>query len=244
MSILDQAVHGKVARPRKILVYGEHFSGKTTWAARFPAAIIMSVEDGTADIDCTRLPATLFNSAGDLLGAVKEVSQCDEYGTIVIDSLDWFERQIDSELVASGFECGYGMGPKEVARRFKILLDLLDKCIENGQTVIMIAHQEIRTATDTSGNSWDQIQPKLSKRVTEMVLEYADEALLAMREDRKREEKGAFGKKTTVATTTGRRVFKTDSHPAYIAGCRLELPPTIDMNSSITPFLMSETNDE
>lgn len=101
----------------------------------------------------------------------------------------------------------------------------------------MIAHQEVREASDVHGNTWDQIRPKLSKRVTEMLLEYADEVLLAMREDYIRKEKGSFGKETAIASTAGRRVLKTDSHPSYVAGCRLDLPATIDMNDEITRFL-------
>ena len=217
------------------------FSGKSTWCSRFPKAIFLAVEDGTSGIDCVRIPSTEFTKAVHVLQALNEISESDDYDTVVVDSVDWFERQIENELVEADFDMGYGKGAVEISRRFKKFLDLLDKCVDSGKTVIMIAHQEVREARDAMGNTWDQIRPKLGKRVTEMVLEYADEALLAKREDFVRKEKGSFGKEVAIASTAGRRVLKTDSHPSYVAGCRLNLPATINMNDPITPFLVKES---
>lgn len=244
MSFLEKAVSGKIRRPRKILIYGAHAVGKTTWAARFPKAIIVSIEDGTSDIDCTRIPSSEFKKAEDVLQAVIEIAKSDDFETVVIDSADWLERMIETGLMDSGFSFDYGRGAAEIARRFSKFLKVLDKCVESGKTVILVAHQEVREAKDTQGKSWDQIQPKLSKRVTELVLEYVDEGLLAMREDFVRTEKGKFGAETAIASTSGRRVLKTDSHPAYLACSRLELPSTMSMNDPITPFLNRESDDE
>lgn len=244
MSFLEKAVSGIVKRPRKILIYGAHAVGKTTWAARFPKPIILSVEDGSCDIDCTRILPEHFNTPNDVLSAVHEASRS-QFETIVIDSGDWFERMIELDLIESGFKMDFGKGAVEIARRFQKLLELLDKCVQAGKTVIIVAHEETRTATDIYGNQWDRIQPKLTKRVVEATLEWADEILHACYETFVREEEGDFGKKTGVASTTGQRILKTKPHPSYVAACRLKLPPIVNMDAPITPFLTAtEQSDE
>ena len=55
MSILEKVKRGKVAKPRRICVYGSHGVGKTTWASRFPDALVIATEDGSGDIDVARL---------------------------------------------------------------------------------------------------------------------------------------------------------------------------------------------
>ena len=237
MSFLDSVVSGVITRPRKIGVYGEHGVGKTYWSVKkFPKPIVIAVEDGTSDLDCARIPTEVLTSSRAVMGAVDECSESD-FQTIVVDSVDWFENLIAADLDKEGFDCSFGKGPVEVARRFGAFLGLLDKCTKAGKTVILIAHQEIRQATDINGNNWDQIRPKLSKRACELLMEWCDEVLLAKREDYVRKEDGAFGKKNTVATTTGRRILKTSTHPSYMAKARLDLPSEIDMNSDVSIFL-------
>ena len=71
MSILEKVKRGKVAKPRRICVYGSHGVGKTTWASRFPDALVIATEDGSGDIDVARLSV---DSALDVLQAANEAS--------------------------------------------------------------------------------------------------------------------------------------------------------------------------
>jgi len=207
-----------VWKPKKIVVYGEHGTGKTTWASKFRKPIFLATEQGTNEIDCTRVHLV---KAVDVLKAAAECIDSD-FETIVLDSADWFEKLLD--------------GAVEVARRFCKLLDALDKCTEAGKTVILLAHQEVRKAEDVSGNTWDVIRPKLSKKACERVMEWADVIMLAKFEVFVRTEEGDFGKQKGIATTTGRRVLLTTPHPSYVAKSRISLAATIDMNDSVSIF--------
>lgn len=84
---------GKRAGPRRIMVYGTHGIGKSTFAAQAPGAVFISTEDGIADIDCDSFPIckTLEQFGGCLDMLLREEHS---YQTVAIDSLDWLERLI------------------------------------------------------------------------------------------------------------------------------------------------------
>lgn len=210
----------------KILIYGSHGIGKTTEASKFPSPIFLATEEGTNQIDCTRVQ---LKSARDTLKAAAECATSD-FKTIVLDSADWFEKLIEEDLREEKFKTDYGKGAVEVARRFCRLLDAMDRCVEAGKTVILLAHQEVRKAEDIAGNTWDQIRPKLSKKAAERVMEWCDVIVLAQREDFVRTEEGDFGRTKGIATTTGRRVLLSKPHPAYLAKSRIELPAQFEIS--------------
>ena len=232
MGILERVTRGIQSKPRKILVYGEHGVGKTTWASRFPNPIVLATEDGSSDIDVARVSLT---SAADALNAAHEVVSSD-FQTIVVDSIDWLEKMIEDSLHDEDFKCDYGKGAVETARRIGKFLEQLDLCVQSGKTVVLISHQEVRKVEDVSGQTWDRIQPKLTKKACSVVLEWCDEVLLAKVETFVSSKDEGFGRERGVATTTGRRLLKSDSHPSYVAKRRISLDDSIDMNDPVTPF--------
>ena len=235
--ILERATTGKIKKPSRIMVYGEGGIGKTTWASRFPNAIFLATEDGTNSIDCSRV---LLDDAVDTVKAAIECSQSD-YDTIVVDSIDWFNALLEKRLDEDNFDGSFGKLAVELARMLKKLLDALDRCVEAGKNVIVVAHNEVRRSEDIAGNTWDRISPKLPKRSCDLLIEWCDIVLMAKRDDFVRKEKGDFGKEINVATTSGRRILCTTSHPSYVAKTRIKLPATIDMNDQIDLFLTGET---
>lgn len=232
MKILSKATTGKRKKPLKICIYGAEGVGKSTCASLCSDAIFLATEDGTNNIDCTRVE---LNTAIETLQAAKECAESD-FKTVVLDSADWFEKQIEEALREENFKTDYGKGAIEVDRRFGKLLEQFDACVNAGKTVILIAHQEVRKAEDVGGNTWDQIKPKLSKRACERMVEWCDLVLHLKREDFVRTEEGEFGRTKGVATTTGRRILCSSSHPSYVAKTRIEIEPTIDANDFLTIF--------
>jgi hypothetical protein len=196
MSILEKVQRGKVAKPRRICVYGSHGVGKTTWASRFPDALVIATEDGSGDIDVARLSV---DSALEVLQAANEASTS-EFKTIIIDSIDWFEKFVEDALHAEGFQQDFGKGTVEVARRIGKLFEQLDLCIANGKTVILIAHEETKKVESVSGASWDRVQPKLSKKACGRLLEWADEVLHAEIETFVSSKDEGFGRERGIAT--------------------------------------------
>ena len=223
MSILARAVSGKIHKPKKILIYGSQGTGKSTLASLFPNPIFIATEEGTNELDVTRVQLYDYK---EVILAVREAGESD-YETVVVDSADWFEKIIEQALEAEQFKTDYGKGAVEIARRFGKLLLSLDSCINKGKTVVLIAHQEIRKAEDFRGAVWDQIRPKLSKKACERVMEWCDVIGHVRFEDSVRQEEGDFGRTKGIASTTGRRIVVTKPHPAYLAKSRVELPASV-----------------
>jgi GTPase SAR1 family protein len=88
MSVLERATTGKQKKPRKVTIYGGQGNGKSTIASKFPKSIFLATEDGTSNIDCTRVQ---LESAIETLQAANECVSSD-FETIVLDSADWFEK--------------------------------------------------------------------------------------------------------------------------------------------------------
>lgn len=235
MSLLERATTGVEYQPRRICVYGAHGTGKSTWASRFRNPIVIATEDGTKNIDVTRVRV---NDAVEALTAAHECADSD-YDTIIIDSADWFEKMIEVALHKENFKTDYGKGSVEIARRFDCLLEQLDRCVQSGKTVILIAHEEVRKVEDVSGATWDRLQPKLGKKVCGRLLEWCDEVFHAKLETFVTTKEEEFGRSRGVARTSNRRILNTNPHPSYIAKRRIELPDVIDMNDAITTSLQS-----
>ena len=117
-SLMTQITQGRKARPRRVMLYGTHGIGKSTFGAMANAPIFVPTEDGLADIDCESFP--LSKSFGDVMAALESLYSGDhKYKTIVIDSLDWLERLIWGEVCGDesveniekiGYAKGYTFG--------------------------------------------------------------------------------------------------------------------------------------
>ena len=58
MKLLEQVKSGKAAAPRRVMLYGTHGIGKSTFGAMSPKPIFLQTEDGLGEIDCDKLPLT------------------------------------------------------------------------------------------------------------------------------------------------------------------------------------------
>ena len=93
MSLLKQIQSGPKPAPRRVLLYGVHGVGKSTFAAQAPKPIFIQTEDGVGAIDCDRFP--LANSFDDVMKALVELYGEDHpYQSTVIDSSDWLQHLI------------------------------------------------------------------------------------------------------------------------------------------------------
>jgi len=93
MGLLENIQRGKVSLPPRILVYGTEGVGKSTFAAGAPKPIFIQTEDGLGEIDCERFP--LVRTFDDVMNSIAALyTEPHDYGTVVIDSVDWLERII------------------------------------------------------------------------------------------------------------------------------------------------------
>ena len=93
MTLLKQVHSGKQPAPRRIVLYGTHGIGKSTWGSMAPKPIFIQTEDGLGEIACDKFP--LARRFDDVMQALSELyTEEHSYRTVVVDSLDWLERLI------------------------------------------------------------------------------------------------------------------------------------------------------
>jgi hypothetical protein len=70
-TLMNQISKGRKARPCRVMLYGTHGIGKSTFGAMAEKPIFVPTEDGLADIDCESFP--LAKSLGDVMAALESL---------------------------------------------------------------------------------------------------------------------------------------------------------------------------
>ena len=180
-----QISRGATNKPVKAVVYGSEGVGKTTFASMFPGAVFIDIEDGSGRYDVARLPRP--QSWPILLDELMAAAVMPEVGTLVIDTADAAEALCIAEVLrrhkCSGIEQvgnGYGKGYTYLAEEFAKLLRSLDRIIESGKNVVILAHAQIKKfeQPDELG-AYDRWELKLQKKCAALVKEWCDLLLFA-----------------------------------------------------------------
>lgn len=235
---------GVVSTPLKICIYGTEGIGKTTLASHAPSPLFIDIENGSNQLDVARTEPAPTNWK-ELLSQVEYVSNnpdlCD---TLIIDTADAAENLCieyicEREKKASLGSFGYGTGYQFLAEEFKKLLDKLDKCIDQGINVIVIAHSQLRKFEQPEENgAYDRYELKLQKKTSPLVKEWCD---------------GLFfcNYKTIVETINGTRkayggdrVIYTTHHPAWDAKNRFGLSEELPLKPDSLAGLLPRKNEE
>ncbi len=226
---------GKQPGPRRILLYGQHGVGKSSWACQAPNPIFLNIEDGLADLDCDKTPK--LNSIGDINSALSWlISEQHDYKTVVLDSADWFEillfNQVAAEFNEKTYEeIAYGKGAGRIEQGWQWLIKNLDYLLkEKKMNVIILAHAKIEKYTDPSLPSYDRYVPELSKQAFGYVQEWAQEVLFARFRVLTSETKEAFGNKRSTAKGGKDRYVLTNEAGASMAKNRLNLPDELPLD--------------
>ena len=230
-----QVIKGKLARPRRVLLYGEHGIGKTTWAASAENPIVVATENGADDVGVDRTPLLrTTNEVGRWLIDLRSKDEEHGYKTVVIDSLDWLERLIWAATCkdagkTSIEDFGYGRGYQYALKRWEELLLMLD-CIRNlGITVVLLAHAKVERFSPPDGDPYDRWAPDLHKSVAPLIHEWCDEVFFAaLQVDTITKDEG-FGQTRTRAIGSGDRLVHTCAAPTHAAKRRIELPDQIPL---------------
>jgi hypothetical protein len=230
-------------RPPRILIYGPHGIGKNTFASSAPDPVLINIEDGQPDgLDVPSFPrATSF---ADLMEAITVLyNEEHNYRTLIIDSLDWAERQFHQEAIRRHNEAnpnkqvqtiedfGYGKG-------YILALDPLLEVLEGtnalrndkGMAIIFTAHAEVKRFDSPEVEPFDRYQIKLHKQAGALVQEHVDMVLFAnFKTSTTKTDVG--GKKTvTRGVGGGQRVIYTEERPAFLAKNRHRLPPELPLD--------------
>jgi hypothetical protein len=234
-TLLKQVVTGKQTLPRRVLIYGIHGVGKSTFAAASDAPIVIQTEDGLADIDVPRFP--LATDLGQGMAAIKELYTTEhDFRTVVIDSLDWLELLIWSDVcraenVPSIEKIGYAKGYIFALDRWRKLLDGMSALRnKRGMGIVLIAHSRIERFEDPTTDTYDRYVPRLHKHASAIVQEYCDEVFFATYKIHTRQTDAGFNRTRTQAIGTGQRVLRTSERPPHLAKNRLNMPDEIELS--------------
>jgi hypothetical protein len=235
MTLIAQVTRGRTAAPRRTLIYGVHGIGKSSFASCADRPVVVQTEDGLANIDVARFP--LATRYGDVLAALGALySEGHDFGTVVIDSLDWLERLIHADVCAkrgveSMEDVGYGKAFTFALTQWREVLAGLDALRnERGMTVVMTAHAAIEKFANPETETYDRYAPRLQKQASALVQEWCDEVLFACWKVVTRTTTEGFDRKRVQGIGTGERVLRTTERPAHVAKSRLPLPDEIPLS--------------
>lgn len=225
---------GKTVRPRRVILYGPHGIGKSTWASKAPSPLALSCEDGLDDVGMDRTP--LLASLGHVHDAMSYLlTQDHEYRTVVIDTVDWLERLIWEHTCQAGSKAsiedfGYGKGYVFALQHWEFLVKGLNHLRnDKGMAVILLAHARVVKVEPPDAPSYHRYEPDLHRTVCPMLQEWADEVLFATKRVDVIQEDEGFNRERGRAIGDGERIVWTTERPTHVAKRRIAMPDTIPL---------------
>lgn len=226
---LASVARNVVARPPRLLVYGNHGVGKSTFGANAPNPIFIITEDGLGVLDVPHFPlAQSFDSVIEAIGAL--YAEDNEFQTVVIDSLDWLDNLIwqDINKKYDAKDLAYGKGAVIATDYWRQVLDGLNALRnERDMAVVLLAHCEIKRFDSPEVEPYDRYQVKLQARSSALVQEWTDAVLFANYKTIVKKDDVGFNNTVARGITTGERLLFTTDKPAHQAKNRFALPESL-----------------
>ena len=244
MAINLQAISRNTSiQPPRIMVYGPHGLGKTTFGASAPNPIFILTEDGLGRLEADHFPlATKFS---DVQESLKALQGEHDFQTVVIDSLDWLDNliweQINGQYEAK--DLAYGKGAVIAADLWRKVLDDLTALRSKGMASILLAHCEIKRFDSPEVEPYERYQPKLQARSSALVQEWCDVVGFANYKTIVKSSDVGFNNKVSRGISTGERLLYTSEKPAYLAKNRYSLPDSLPLDWSALADAMTTTTE-
>lgn len=231
--MIANILSGRQRRPRRVLLYGPHGIGKSTWAASAPRPLFIATEDGVSDIDCDKTP--LVKDLGTFNGYLSELlTQEHEWKTVVVDTLDWLERLIWDKVAEENNkttidEISYYRGYGFANKHWDFILKTLDHLrLRRGMAVILLAHAKAAKVEPPDADAYTRYEPDLYKTVAPMLQEWADEVFFAGYKTSIIAKGEGFDKR--FVAIGGERIVYTCERPSHLAKRRIALPDEIPLD--------------
>jgi hypothetical protein len=230
---LSRIKRGVELTPPRIVLYGVHGIGKTTWVAQAPSPFLIQLEDGAGRLD---VPRYLVRDYDELMGVIGALYQDEhEFATVGIDSIDWLEPIIWAETCKRHSwkdieQPGYGKGFVAAADVWREVLDGLNALTTRGISPVLISHAEIKRFDSPESEPYDRYQPKLQTRASAIVQEWGDIVAFANFKVYVTSAEAGFNKKVTRGTGVGERVMYLEERPAFVAKNRYGLPAELPLS--------------
>ncbi len=209
MSLLATTITQPMPSAPKGIIYGPPGAGKTTFGATADRSLIIDCENGAGAIPCSRTPfLTTWPEISQWLTAIEREDHA--YRTIAVDSLDWMLRRLEEHVSGSAGKLdqtlnrshgGYGNG-KQVMRNhvYQVLLPQLDRIVNRGIAVLLLAHASRSEITDVDGVTTEKTTAEVPEGYLNVFVEWSDFVCLARMD--------ADGRRVLVTRETPRALAK------------------------------------
>jgi hypothetical protein len=228
--MLEKIIKGKIKKPLLLCLFGTEGVGKTTFASKSEKPVFVGPESGNDNLDVSRFPTP--KTWTELLSQISALSnEAHEYKTLVVDSIDWCERLMHSELIIrhnvktiEDVAGGYGRYVSVVNTEWMQLIDMVRSLRDlKKMNIIFIAHYMVKTFNDPMTQMpYDRYQMKLLDKSSALFREFVDVLGFATFEV---SVKGTGTKGKGIGD--GYRVLYTEKRPAHDAKNRFSLPYAI-----------------
>lgn len=231
-SRLASVVKGKIEKPIRIVLYGTDGVGKSSFAARSPSPIFIGSEDGTAQLDVSRMPS--IASWKDILDSVDELgAEEHQHKTAVLDTADWAEPMAWKAVCDRGGKTdieafGYGKGYAAALDEWRLLLSKFERArSQRSMSIIVLAHSWVKSFKnpDEGADDFDRYELALHPKAGGLLKQWADCVLFANYETFTHEVKGRVK-----GVSTGARIMHTQRRAAFDAKNRYDLPETLPLD--------------
>lgn len=222
---LSSVQTGPADEPLRTMVMGVEGVGKTTFASKANAPIIIGAERGLGILETARFPQP--ETFVDVLDALNVLTvDTHPYKTLIIDTIDWIEPLIWAKVCkdnnkANIEDFGYGKGFNVALSEWRLFISCLERVQDaKRMEIILLAHTKIAPYKNPEGEDYDRFQLKLKDSAAAMLREWCDNVLFANYEIFVSAEDNQRAK----AVSSGKRVMFTEKRAAWDAKNRYLLP--------------------
>jgi hypothetical protein len=224
VSPLARVTKGKQDRPLKVVVYGQAGIGKSTFAAGAPSCIFLPTEDGTDQLEVSRLPRP--ETLADVFASIDALTlESHPYKTLALDTLGGIERLVWADVCRAGNKLdieafGYGKGYIAAVDTWRVLLAKLERMQrDKGMHVILVDHAVARTHKMPDADPFQRWRPSVHEKAADLLAGWSDAVLFATEQVVAIERKGKAR-----GTSDGARVLRTNWAATHDAKNRFNLP--------------------
>jgi predicted kinase len=233
--ILAAVTKGRQVRPQRVVIYGPHGVGKSTFAADAPDPIFLPAEHGTDHLDIARFPlVTSWRDATDAIETLRTEEHA--YRTAALDTIDALEPHVWAHTCATKRngdkraehieDYGFAKGYIYALEPWQSLLERLDALVdERGMNVVLIAHAQVSTFKSPDTEDFQRYSLKLHHKASALISEWADHVLFATHETLTHKQNNR-----AKGISTGNRLIYTERTAAYDAKNRGGLPSSLPLS--------------